>query len=147
METRLRENCYNSAQLTTQKILKAPHHRISCSRSLILPYLFLSKVTCYVTCASKGKDFLIKLRMAVWGPVLGRVQFSATLCSKTYFYPKINWFLYFRNLQSCPRTNCRTLTRWAEAKQGEFVFPKTCFNSFNLFTGLRRVTHVTNFHF
>ena len=72
------------------------------------------------------------------------MQLSATLCSKKYFSPKIDWFLYFRYLRSCPRTNCRTLTRWVEAKQGEFVFPKNCFNSFNLFTGLRRVTHVTN---
>ena len=118
METRLRKNCCNSAQLATQKILKASNHRISYSRSLIVPYLLL----CYVTCALKGKDFLIKVMTAVWGPVLGRVQFSATLCSKKYFYPKIDWFLYFRNLQSYPRTNCRTLTCWAEGKQGEFVF-------------------------
>ena len=125
METRLRKNCCNSAHLITRKILKASHHRISHSRSLILPYLLLSKVTCYVTCALKGKDFLIKLRMAVWGPVLGRVYLSATfICSKKYFHPEIDWFLYFRYLQSCPRTNCGTLTRWAEAKQGKFVFRK-----------------------
>ena len=147
METRLRKNCCYSAQLTTRKILKASHHRISYSRSSILPYLLLSKVTCYVTCALKGKDFLIKLRTTVWGPVLGWVQFLATLCSKKYFYPKIDWFLFFRYLMSFPSTNCRTLTRWVEAKQGEFVFPKICFNSFNLSTVLRRVTHVTNFLF
>ena len=134
METRVRKNCCNSAKLTTRKILKASHHRISYSRSLIFPYLLLSKVMCYVTCALKG-------------------QFSAGSSSrplyvqKRNFYQKIDWFLYFRNLQSCPRTNCRTLTRWAEAKQGEFVFPKTCFTSFNLFTALRRVRHVTNFLF
>ena len=75
------------------------------------------------------------------GPALGHFMF------KKVFLPKIEWFLYFRHLRSCPRTNCRTLTRWVEAKQGEFVFPKNCFSSFNLFTGLRRVTHVTNFLF
>ena len=144
METRLRKNCCNSAQLTTRKFLKASQHRISYSRSLILPYLLLSKVTCYVTCALKGKDKIEDGGMGPSsqpGPVLGHFMFQKV------FYPKIDWFLYFRYLQSCPRTNCRTLTRWAEAKQGEFVFPKTCFNSFNLVIGLRRVTHVTNFLF
>ena len=75
------------------------------------------------------------------GPVLGHFMFKKEQISK------IDWFLHFRYLLSCPRTNCRTLSRWAEAKQGEFFFPKTCFNSFNLFTGLRRVTHVINFLF
>ena len=102
METRLKKNCWNSAQLTTQKILKASHHCISYSRSLILPYLLLSKLTCYVTCALKGKDFLIKLRTTVWGPVLGRVKFSDILCSKKYFYPKIDCFLYFCYLRGYP---------------------------------------------
>ena len=147
METRLWKNCCNSAQLTTQKIVKASSHRISYSRSSILPYFASFKSHVHVTCALKGKDFLMKLRTTVWGPDLGRVQFSATLCSKKYFYSKIDWFLYFRYLKFCPFTSCRTLTRRIEAKQGEFVFPKTCFNSFSLFTALKRVTYVTKFFF
>ena len=144
METRPRKNCCNSAQLTTRKFLKASHHHISYSRSLILPYLLLSKVTCYVTCALKGKDKIEDGSMGPSsrpGPVLGHFMF------RKVFLPKDRLVLYFRYLPSCPCTNCRTLTRWAEARQGEFVFPKTCFNSFNLFIGLRRVTHVTNFLF
>ena len=51
------------------------------------------------------------------GPILGHFMF------KKVFLPKIDWFLHFRYLLSCPRTNCRTLSRWAEAKQGDF-FPE-----------------------
>ena len=70
-------------------ILKASHHRISNSRSSLLPYLLLSKVTFHVTCAFKGKEFLIKLRTddsmgprSRPGPVLGHFMFKKVLLPK-----------------------------------------------------------------
>ena len=87
METRLRKNCCNSAQLTTRKFLKI---RISYSRSLILPYLLLSKVTCYVTCPLKGKDKIEDGGMGPSsrpGPVLGHFMFKKVFLPKDRLVP------------------------------------------------------------
>ena len=92
METRLKKNC-NSAQLTTRKILKASHHRISYSRSLILPYLLLSTVMCYVTCALKGKDKIEDGSMGLSsrpGPVLGHFMFKKVFLPKYRLVPVLS---------------------------------------------------------